>query len=125
MAIATDIDDGSKPEYDLPEPTKEGAVEVAEGEDGKPVANGHAGGEEEEFGEKTGWAPQFGWPVESVREAESLLDHSTWLESRLPDKFYGGRTDQVPLALDEHVADMAQTGTTTLASLYLLASPPG
>ena len=39
--------------------------------------------------ETTGWSPQFGWPVESIRDAPSLLDHSTWLEGQLSDKFYG------------------------------------
>lgn len=37
----------------------------------------------------TGWAPRFGWPSETIREGTSLLDHSTWLEGHLPDKFYG------------------------------------
>lgn len=43
------------------------------------------------MGPQTGWAPQFGWPMESIMEGESLLDHQTWLEGKIPDKFYGGK----------------------------------
>ena len=39
----------------------------------------------------TGWAPRFGWPSESAKTADSLLDHATWLEGQIPDKFYGGK----------------------------------
>lgn len=87
IAIATDIDDGSKPEYDLPPPSKAGVVEKE--------TNGHAETKEdseeneEVMGPKTGWAPQFGWPTETMGEAQSLLDHSTWLEGHLPDTLYG------------------------------------
>ncbi|CAK7566576.1 MAG: Tricalbin-2 [Sporothrix epigloea] len=84
VAMATDIDDGSAPAYDLPPPTKAGAIAAAPTSD--DVASGNEGG----MGpDTTGWAPRFGWPVESIREAPSLLDHSTWLEGHLGDKFYG------------------------------------
>ncbi|KAK0735013.1 C2 domain-containing protein [Lasiosphaeria miniovina] len=87
VAIATDIDDGSKADIDLPSPSKAGAVEVAKGEDGKPLPNGHAS-EGAVMGEMTGWAPRFGWPADE-EEDSSLLDHTTWLESRLSDAFFG------------------------------------
>ena len=97
VAIATDIDDGSKPKYDLPSPSKAGAIAVVKDEEGKPVdqtlENGGA-----EMGPQTGWAPKFGWPSELATEGESLLDHSTWLEGRISDKFYGGKLAGTPPA---------------------------
>lgn len=39
----------------------------------------------------TGWAPRLGWPKELVEEGDSMQDHTTWLESNLADKFYGGK----------------------------------
>lgn len=90
VAIATDIDDGSKPAFDLPSPSKAGVVEVTHGEDGKALVDGkEVDDDDNEMGPKTGWAPRFGWPVESIKTSESLLDHSTWLEGQIPDKFYG------------------------------------
>lgn len=93
VAIATDIDDGStKPSYDLPPPSKAGAVALEEDKDGKHGANGQAIGKHGvQMGEATGWAPRFGWPAEPVGDMDNALDHSTWLESRLPDKLYGGK----------------------------------
>ncbi|KAL7960559.1 C2 domain-containing protein [Trichoderma compactum] len=85
MAIATDVDDGTGPDEELPEPTKEGVVEVGN-EQSKTLANGDA---PEVPYSRTGWAPQIGWPVESALEAESLLDHTTWVESQLPDHLFG------------------------------------
>lgn len=90
VAIATDIDDGSKPAYDLPEPSKAGALEVAKDTEGNPVVDGKAE-EGALMGPQTGWAPKFGWPVESIQSGESLLDHQTWLEGQIPDKYYGGK----------------------------------
>ncbi|KAL8343284.1 hypothetical protein RB598_004568 [Gaeumannomyces tritici] len=94
VAIATDIDDGSKPVYDLPSPSRAGVLDSPKDKDGHSIENGHAPGDgdgepEEVMGPKTGWAPRIGWPMESIQEAESLLDHSTWLEGQLPDKLYG------------------------------------
>jgi Ca2+-dependent lipid-binding protein len=90
VAIATDIDDGSKPAYDLPAPSKEGAVEPGKAEEDKAIANGDANAHDEtDMAKKTGWAPRFGWPADDVQE--TLLDHSTWLEGQIPDKFYGGK----------------------------------
>ncbi|EAQ93621.1 hypothetical protein CHGG_01856 [Chaetomium globosum CBS 148.51] len=88
VAIVTDIDDGTKADIDLPSPSKAGAIEVAKGEDGKPLANGAAGEEEEDWS-KTGWAPRFGWPTEPTDQGEDMLDHSTWVESQLSEQFFG------------------------------------
>ncbi|KAK3300034.1 C2 domain-containing protein [Chaetomium fimeti] len=87
VAIVTDIDDGTKADVDLPSPSKAGAIEVAKGEDGKPLANGEAGDEED--WSKTGWEPRFGWPTESTEQGDDMLDHSTWVESQLSEQFFG------------------------------------
>ncbi|UKZ77198.1 hypothetical protein TrVFT333_004917 [Trichoderma virens FT-333] len=84
--IATDVDDGTGPDEELPEPTKEGVLEAGKDEPAKPLANGEAA---EVPYSRTGWAPQIGWPVDSALEAESLLDHTTWVESQLPDHLFG------------------------------------
>lgn len=89
MALVTDRDDGSKPDYDLPVDDKAGAVEVVKNTDGKETVGEKDGAPV--MGPQTGWAPQFGWPTDSVMEGESLLDHQTWLEGKIPDKFYGGQ----------------------------------
>ncbi|KAL2144777.1 hypothetical protein VTI28DRAFT_8539 [Corynascus sepedonium] len=88
VAIVTDIDDGTKADVDLPSPSKAGAIEFAKDENGKVVANGQAVEEEDDWS-KTGWAPRFGWPDEPADEGEDLLDHSTWVESQLSEKFFG------------------------------------
>lgn len=90
----TDRDDGSKPDYDLPEEDKAGVIETPPKDDEKKTS---APGEiiPPEMGPQTGWAPQFGWPVESVMEGESLLDHQTWVEGKIPDKYYGGKLPNV------------------------------
>lgn len=87
----TDRDDGSKPDYDLPEDSKAGVIEAPKTADGVAIENGKAVNGVEMGPEMTGWAPRFGWPVESVMEGESLLDHQTWLEGQIPDKYYGGK----------------------------------
>lgn len=83
-AIITDAEGGKKPDYELPEPKKEDIDGPA-----SPMGQTMPGTFDEDDFSKTGWAPRFGWPSEPIHEAESLLDHSTWLESRVPDKYYG------------------------------------
>ncbi|KAI1261765.1 C2 domain-containing protein [Xylariaceae sp. FL1019] len=84
VALATDQDDGNKVTYDLPEPSKAGAVDVTKDKDGNDAAD-----EEEDMAAKVGWTQQFGWPVDSVLSEDTLLDHSTWVEGQIPDKFFG------------------------------------
>lgn len=93
MAIVTDVDDGTKAEYDLPDPSKAGAIEVPKDDDGKTIQGAPDDPEEtpEELAAKVGWTQRFGWPMESVFDGESLLDHTTWVEGKLPDKFFGGK----------------------------------
>lgn len=88
----TDVDDGTnKAAYDLPSPTKAGVVEVAKDVNGNPIQDSAAAQEEEDMAEKVGWNQRFGWPVESVLSGDTMLDHTTWVESKLPDKFFGGK----------------------------------
>lgn len=90
-AIITDVDDGTGPVEDLPEPSKDGVLDVARDEDGKPLADGEDPGSEEPPYSRTGWAPRLGWPTDEMLEQESLLDHATWVEGQLPDHLYGGK----------------------------------
>ncbi|PHH90809.1 hypothetical protein CDD83_2608 [Cordyceps sp. RAO-2017] len=88
-AIITDQDDGTGPDEDLPEPSKAGVLDVAVDADGKRLADGTDPDEEEAPFSRTGWAPRMGWPINSSMEDESLLDHATWVEGKLPDHLYG------------------------------------
>lgn len=89
-AIITDVDDGTAPDEDLPEPSKEGVLDVARDVDGKPLADGEDPGADEAPYSRTGWPPQLGWPSDDILQQPSMLDHVTWVESQVPDKFYGG-----------------------------------
>ncbi|KAL8832693.1 MAG: hypothetical protein Q9191_000094 [Dirinaria sp. TL-2023a] len=92
--VATDIDDGTPDQYDLPPPTTDGAVPPSPTTPRKPGApNGHIHHDESaQFVEKTGWAPRFGQGSITEAEAEeNLLDHQTWVESKLDEKFFGGQ----------------------------------
>lgn len=100
VAIATDIDDGAPAAYDLPEPTTAGALAPTappKDKSGQPITNGVSGAftdddEEARWIERAGWAPRFGDGKKGDEgEGESLLDHQTWVEGRLEDKFYGGK----------------------------------
>ncbi|KAK5129911.1 hypothetical protein LTR08_002712 [Meristemomyces frigidus] len=79
-ALASDQDDGQDAGYDLPPPTTEGAIAAP--------ANGTAHSDElDEYG-KVGWAPRFGNPADKD-DAGTLLDHQTYLEGALDEKFFG------------------------------------
>ncbi|KXJ85964.1 C2 domain-containing protein [Microdochium bolleyi] len=89
VAVVTDQDDGAKADYDLPEPTKAGAFVKPKDSDGNSIADDDDVKEKEDLAAKVGWAPRFGWPEDTVLEGDSMLDHTTWLESKVPDQFYG------------------------------------
>jgi hypothetical protein len=40
--------------------------------------------------DRTGWAPTFEQPAKEGDDEETLLDHRTFLEGKLDDKFFGG-----------------------------------
>ncbi|KAL1596613.1 Tricalbin-2 [Paraconiothyrium brasiliense] len=78
------------PKYALPPPSKEGAVEAPLSPT-SDAPNGHLPklDEDDEWG-RVGWAPRFGMPGSENQEEEgSLLDHQTFLEGKLEDKFFG------------------------------------
>lgn len=83
-------DDGAPDQYDLPPPSAGGAISS---EKGAAITNGDISADEKsQWVEKVGWAPRFGQGSITEAEAtESLLDHQTFLESKLDDKFYGGQ----------------------------------
>ncbi|KAI0446692.1 C2 domain-containing protein [Xylaria telfairii] len=89
VALVTDVDDGTKAAYDLPTPSKAGVVEFAKDADGKIIQDSAGAEEEADMADKVGWNQRFGWPVESVLAGDSMLDHSTWLEGKIPDAFFG------------------------------------
>lgn len=88
-ALVTDTDDNGPQEYDLPEPTKAGAIETP----AEAKANGHAPEQldDDSRWERVGWAPRFGMPGSEYKEEDdaTMTDHQTWLEGRLEDKFFG------------------------------------
>ncbi|KAH9902320.1 tricalbin [Xylariomycetidae sp. FL2044] len=89
IAIATDVDDGSKAADYLPSPSKAGVVEMAKDKDGNVISDGNTPEQEQDLAAQVGWTQRYGWPTESVLSGDSLLDHSTWLEDKLPDTLYG------------------------------------
>ncbi|KAI2615597.1 tricalbin [Hypoxylon sp. NC1633] len=89
VAIVTDVDDGNKADYDLPAPSKDGAiVAITKDQDGRSITDGNTA-EDDDLAAKVGWTQRFGWPVDSVTAGESLLDHSTWLDERVPEQYFG------------------------------------
>ena len=76
-------------DYALPPPSTEGALPVTA--NGDANTNGVAGPQENEW-HKVGWEPRFGTgETASLKEEEgrTLLDHQTWVEGKLDEKFYG------------------------------------
>jgi len=65
--------------------------------DGKtPEPNGHVPEDENaHWVERTGWAPRFGQgSITELEGTENILDHQTFLEGKLDDKFFGGKSNQ-------------------------------
>jgi Ca2+-dependent lipid-binding protein len=91
-ALVSDADDTGAPQkYDLPPPTKAGALELPPTANGQK-ANGHAPElDEDARWKRVGWAPRFGMPGSDDPDQDdgTMLDHQTWLEERIEDKFYG------------------------------------
>lgn len=86
----TDADDGVDAGYDLPPPTKAGAIAAASSPTTN-TADGHVPQNEQDAQDeyaKVGWAPRFGNPGDK-EEDEDMRDHQTFLEGKLDDKFFG------------------------------------
>ncbi|KAM0720138.1 hypothetical protein Q7P37_004274 [Cladosporium fusiforme] len=84
-ALVSDQDDGQTAGYDLPEPSKQGALPVPGSGDADVVDEKQA--KEEEFS-RVGWAPRFGNPADNDEEG-TLLDHQDFIEGKLSDKLFG------------------------------------
>ncbi|KAK5165778.1 Tricalbin-2 [Saxophila tyrrhenica] len=82
-ALITDQDDGQTAGYDLPPPSKDGALAAAS----PTSANGDISKDEDNVYSKTGWAPRFGNPKDE--DEGTMLDHQDFLEGKLDDKFFG------------------------------------
>ena len=54
-------------------------------------ANGHA--PEDSQWARTGWAPRFGQGNPQDDEGPTLLEHQTFLETKIEDKWFGGQHD--------------------------------
>lgn len=78
-------------DYDLPPPQSATAI-MAEDATLKDKKGGKDMDEDLRWARnRTGWAPQFLTEKQEGEDAEgTLLDHQTFLEGRLPDKFFGG-----------------------------------
>jgi len=74
--------------------------------------------------DSTGWTPRFGWPDDLV-EGDSMQDHTTWLESNLADKFYGGESFAASYQSLRSRLTVTKTGTTMPGSSFSPASLRG
>jgi Ca2+-dependent lipid-binding protein len=88
--VLTEQDNGPD-QYDLPPPSKEGALAspTTDASGGDGLNHIHAT-EKASYEERVGWAPRFGLNTMTQEEQdESLLDHTTFLEGKIDDKFFG------------------------------------
>ncbi|KAI4100961.1 MAG: hypothetical protein LQ339_005282 [Xanthoria mediterranea] len=92
VGVVTDIGDGTPDQYDLPAPSKGGALPPSPATSTNPgQANGHIHQDDKSrYEDRVGWAPRFGQDsITEVEAQESPLDHQTWVESKLDNKFFG------------------------------------
>ncbi|PWY62747.1 membrane bound C2 domain protein vp115 [Aspergillus eucalypticola CBS 122712] len=92
VAVVTDKDDGTPDQYDLPPPRSATDLLQEKADEASAAPNGEAHVEEDMrwARDRTGWAPQFEHqPTQEEKEEGTLLDHQTFLEGRLDDKFFG------------------------------------
>ncbi|KAJ9636342.1 Tricalbin-2 [Coniosporium tulheliwenetii] len=90
LALASDVDTGTGPDYDLPAPMKPTLPAQDNTKDPKAAQANGAPPEEDSRWDRVGWAPRFGMG-DSTEEDDgtTMLDHQTWLEGKLDEKFYG------------------------------------
>ncbi|KKY24469.1 putative membrane bound c2 domain protein [Phaeomoniella chlamydospora] len=90
VGLVSDIDDGTPDQYDLPPPSKDGALEVTSADvNGEGKANGVVDEDQRWARDRVGWAPRFGNGDAEDDDGATLLDHQTFLEGKLDDKFFG------------------------------------
>ncbi|KAH8719146.1 hypothetical protein GQ44DRAFT_742030 [Phaeosphaeriaceae sp. PMI808] len=91
--LVSDADGSNTPsKYDLPPPTKAGAIDPSPATANGDKTNGHAPEfDQDARWDRVGWAPRFGMPGSEEPDYDdgTMLDHQTWLEGRIEDKFYG------------------------------------
>lgn len=98
--IASDASKGP-PDYNLPTASAAGAVDSKDVEkiklaEAKLAEAKLAEDEDDKFWKIVGWKPRFGDGVDDDTDmTTNLADQQTWLEERLHDKFYGGKTKQL------------------------------
>jgi hypothetical protein len=115
--VVSDLDDGTSPVEDLPDAGKSGVIDVVNDADGKPVAG--ADEDEEEPFSRTGWAPKFASFGGDLLESENMLDHATWVEGKLSDSLFGGKSFLSYAKTRRFVSSHApQTGITTQPSSF-------
>jgi hypothetical protein len=89
-AAISDRDLMSKPAAKLPPPSTAGALKVGEVDESKGMAGGWTE-EDEGYWKKAGWAPRFGdGKPADVDMNTTMLDHTTWLDDKIPDHLFGG-----------------------------------
>ncbi|KAF9886442.1 hypothetical protein FE257_011474 [Aspergillus nanangensis] len=92
MAVITDQDDGTPDDYDLPPPRTATDI-LDENANETPAEKKEDAALDEDMRwarDRTGWAPQFDRPMtEEEKDEGTLLDHQTFLEGKLDDKFFG------------------------------------
>jgi Ca2+-dependent lipid-binding protein len=89
VSALSDKDLASKPTTKLPPPSTAGAIKAGE-VDEKITGPGGWTEEDEKYWKMAGWAPRFGDGVPADLDMNTnLLDHKTWLDERLQDKFFG------------------------------------
>jgi hypothetical protein len=86
-------DDGTPAPYDLPAPQSATALLDEKIEDTtEPKKEGELDDDARWARDRTGWAPRFVHEeTQEERDETTLLDHQTFLEGKLDDKFFGGR----------------------------------
>ena len=80
-------DDRGKADYELP---KSSQAAPGSPSDTKQNANGTVDANENARWARVGWAPRFGSGDAEADDETTMLDHQTWLEGKLDDKYYGG-----------------------------------
>lgn len=83
-------DEGTGPKYDLPSPTPAGVI-ATDSKAGSTHSRHPSLDEDSRWArDRTGWGPRFGHGDPEDDEGPTFLDHQTFLESKLDDKWFGG-----------------------------------
>ena len=84
-------DDGTGPTYDLPAPSKSGILPpVSPAQNARDKKAEQEAVDDDSRWSRVGRAPRFGSGDDEDDDGTTMLDHSTWLEGKLEDRFYGG-----------------------------------